>query len=418
MKANPFTIHPREILRRLLEQSVILAGVVLLCPVYSNAQTFLTNGLVAYYPFNGNANDASGNGNNGSLVGSDIKFLPDRFGNPNSSLWLNTTSTPAVNLVGAYMTAPRSVSLDFNQDFTLSLWINLKSGTPPNFPENFISNGLDSGSNVNLRFLTHWGDFDGKDALEVVWQISPQIEHSMALLAPVRDAWWQAIVVRSGSNISLYRNGSFLVNLVNGVMAPVMNSSEMWFGTHAGTGYPLIGGIDDVRMFNRALSATEVQQLYAYEAPTCLPHRATATANLMNVFVVGATITDAGCGYTNTPLVLIQGGGGTGATATAVVSNGVVIGITITDAGIGYSNTPTIYIYSPNGLQVGLIKAVKPAFSDLLIGTNYQLELSPDLVNWTNQGSVFTATNPAMCYPQYWDVDNWGQLFFRLQASP
>jgi hypothetical protein len=31
-----------------------------------HAQTFLTNGLVAYYPFNGNANDMSGNGNNGT----------------------------------------------------------------------------------------------------------------------------------------------------------------------------------------------------------------------------------------------------------------------------------------------------------------------------------------------------------------
>src|SRR5664279_2907440 len=80
----------------------------------THAQSWLTNGLVAHYSFNGNADDASGNGNNGSLGGSDIKFLPDRFGNPNSSLWLNTTSIPAVNLVGAYVTASRSENLDFN----------------------------------------------------------------------------------------------------------------------------------------------------------------------------------------------------------------------------------------------------------------------------------------------------------------
>jgi hypothetical protein len=63
--------------------------------------------------------------------------------------------------------------------------------------------------------------------------------------------------------------------------------------------------------------------------------------------VVGATITDGGCGYTNAPPVLIVGGGGTGAAGTAVVSNGVVTGITITNAGFGYTNTPAIYIYFP-----------------------------------------------------------------------
>jgi hypothetical protein len=64
-----------------------------------------------------------------------------------------------------------------------------------------------------------------------------------------------------------------------------------------------------------------------------------------------------------------------------------------------------------------LLKAVKPFFFGLRQGTNYQLQLSGDLANWTNQGSPFTATNSSMVYPQYWDVDNWGQLFFRLQMA-
>lgn len=148
------------------------------------------------------------------------------------------------------------------------------------------------------------------------------------------------------------------------------------------------------------------------------PHRAVATAAVLNGLVLSAMITDGGYGYTNPPTVLIQGGGGTRATATAVVSNGVVVSITITDAGTGYTNAPSIYIYSPLGLQIGLIKAVSPTFSDLLISTNYQLQVSGDLNTWTNQGSVFTATNPTSVYPQYWNVDSWSQLFFRLRVSP
>ena len=68
--------------------------------------------------------------------------------------------------------------------------------------------------------------------------------------------------------------------------------------------------------------------------------------------------------------------------------------------------------------QTALAKAVKPTFSNLMVGTNYQLQVSADMSTWTNQGSAFTATNTSMIYPQYWDVDNWGKLFFRLQLAP
>ena len=68
--------------------------------------------------------------------------------------------------------------------------------------------------------------------------------------------------------------------------------------------------------------------------------------------------------------------------------------------------------------QTGLIKAVRPTFSNLMVGTNYQLQVSGDLNTWTNQGSAFTATNFNMAYPQYWDVDNWEKLFFRVQVAP
>ena len=64
------------------------------------------------------------------------------------------------------------------------------------------------------------------------------------------------------------------------------------------------------------------------------------------------------------------------------------------------------------------MKAVNPLLFNLSPGTNYQLQLSGDLTNWTNQGTPFTATNTSMVYPQYWDVDGWEKLFFRLQIVP
>jgi|SRR6266446_4024385 len=72
---------------------------------------------------------------------------------------------------------------------------------------------------------------------------------------------------------------------------------------------------------------------------------------------------------------------------------------------------------NPN-LIVALKKAVKPSFSNLFLGTNYQLQVSTDLNTWTNNDSPFTPTNTTMPYPQYFDVGSWNQLFFRLQVAP
>ncbi|MCX6928384.1 MAG: hypothetical protein NT154_35020, partial [Verrucomicrobia bacterium] len=124
----------------------------------------------------------------------------------------------------------------------------------------------------------------------------------------------------------------------------VTNGSIAWFGTTNGTdfrpqtfspshiyqstwfgaGQPLAFFILD-SLYSDNSGSLQVSIL----AVTNL-HRATATADVTNGSVVGATITDGGSGYFNPPLVLIQGGAGTGATATAVVSNGVVINIIIT----------------------------------------------------------------------------------------
>ena len=124
------------------------------------------------------------------------------------------------------------------------------------------------------------------------------------------------------------------------------------------------------------------------------PFPATATATLVDGFVVAATVTNAGYGYTNTPLVRFIGGGGSGAQAVAVVSNGVVVGITITDAGIGYTNAPLVVIeppFIPNPV-LGIAPMSFLSFSNLTVGGVYQLQQSVAWY-WSNQPVSFTATN-------------------------
>ena len=130
------------------------------------------------------------------------------------------------------------------------------------------------------------------------------------------------------------------------------------------------------------------------------PVAATATATLVNDFVVGATITDGGYGYTNTRTVSIIGGGGSGAQAVAVVSNGVVIAVNILDAGDGYTNPPAIVIAPPfiPPPTLGIAAMSLLSFTNLALGTNYQLQ-SFSGGTWSDMGAAFTAAGSA--FTQY-----------------
>ena len=78
-------------------------------------------------------------------------------------------------------------------------------------------------------------------------------------------------------------------------------------------------------------------------------------------------------------------------------------------------NTTLRFATVPIFPKVNLIKAVTVNFSNLSIGTNYQLQVSTDLNSWTNVATPFTATNSFMTCSNYWNVSDWNQLFFRLQ---
>jgi hypothetical protein len=77
-----------------------------------------------------------------------------------------------------------------------------------------------------------------------------------------------------------------------------------------------------------------------------------ATANAVISSTIGTldriNVTNAGAGYSGTPVVEITGGGGTGAAATATVANGRVTGITLTNPGSGYTSAPSVALFDGN----------------------------------------------------------------------
>jgi sugar lactone lactonase YvrE len=145
-------------------------------------------------------------------------------------------------------------------------------------------------------------------------------------------------------------------------------------------------GIGDEARFNKPCGVAVDSAGYLYVADAwnnritkgtpsgCVPYGATATATVVNGFVVGATITGGGCGYTNTPAVSFQGGGGTGAEGTAVVANGVVVSIIINDAGIGYTNTPVVEVAPPFGLAPQILSQPASALGYWGEGITFQVQ--------------------------------------------
>lgn len=168
------------------------------------------------------------------------------------------------------------------------------------------------------------------------------------------------------------------------------------------------------------VGAASMEGLRAFALGTtplgCERHKAAATAQLTGGVVVGVSITNAGCGYTNAPAVLIQGGGGTGATATAVISNSQVVAINITSGGCCYTNPPLIVLASPwfkptVNIAVKCVKVIQ----HVVLGRQYVLESSYDSITWTPTGSPFIATSETT--DNDFDVGATGG-FFRVREVP
>jgi hypothetical protein len=265
-----------------------LGTVTASAPASVTVKTFM-DGLVAYYPLNGDFHDASGYGNDGLLIGNDWVYSLDRFGQRNA-LYLNTTSNPTSNSLGTYVTAARNPLLDLSQDFTWSVWLYIPNGLGPYHVHNLISDGIDQTS-ANFRLISNVdtnADTGGHDYLQIVGDYTGDIH---AFLPQVRNTWWQAVIVRSGTNVSLFQNGILVSS--GSWTVPIENNPEIWIGGMLVAGYPLVGGIDEIRMFNRAFSAQQILQLYQYDQHR-LPYL-TANPNGLNLFVAQGSTNQIEC---------------------------------------------------------------------------------------------------------------------------
>ena len=187
-----------------------------------------------------------------------------------------------------------------------------------------------------------------------------------------------------------------------GIAVPSTNSTADWqfiYGTFTATTAPVTTraivdfnvNVSDVAYFDE-IAITPVEE---FVPPTTgpAPAQAQATAQIDGGYLTDTIVIAHGAGYTNTPSVLIDGGGGNGATAIPVMVNGTVDHLIITSAGSGYTNPPTIYIGKPTaGASLSIaVSKVKIALY-LVPGKRYVVQESNDLHTWNPLGPPFTAT--------------------------
>ena len=173
-------------------------------------------------------------------------------------------------------------------------------------------------------------------------------------------------------------------------------------------------GADDFGSYNNIGSAKVVVNFEGQYPP--LPRKAIASADIVNGFVVGVKVSDVGIGYDAPPVVLIVGGGGTGATAVATVVKGVITGIKIVNPGSGYTSTPIVRIASPPFSPKLSIDVTRVRVSlEVVLGRKYQIESSTDLQVWLKAGDAFIAQDEVL--QQDFDVDISGR-YFRINQVP
>src|SRR5215469_4321208 len=86
---------------------------LILSSLKSFSQVDLSKGLMAYYPFSGNAKDASGNGNN--PIFNNATLTTDVYGNANSAYYFNG--------IDNYMEIPNSASLNMGNTISICAWV-------------------------------------------------------------------------------------------------------------------------------------------------------------------------------------------------------------------------------------------------------------------------------------------------------
>jgi len=249
---NDDTIYPgaTEICGDSIDQDC--DGVDLAC---SLDNTLPENGLVAFWPFNGDANDESGNGNSGTVEGPTL--VEDRLGNPNSAY--------SFDGIDDYINIGNNVKPPF--PVTVCAWIKTNASDAGQII--FRNDRVDSSSYRNGLMVWIAGDATVAAGVYSGYS-SGSTRASVYTAEPVitENQWhFLTFILISYNNMEIYNNGVKLetvlgtgtgTSMTYSSADGVMGFSKGWDGN---VNF-LNGTLDDVMVYNRILTEPEIQAIY------------------------------------------------------------------------------------------------------------------------------------------------------------
>ena len=257
---SEFFLNRADFLRSLLSLVLVLCSLFSIAQVPSNVPT---NGLVSYWPFNGDANDESGNGNH-LITNGAPSFTSNASSNINSAaLFPNgndyyTTPTSSWSLINNFSNG------------TVSFWVNINSA--------YVSNHYFGIGNSFIVKQKHgccadlfFGMLDGTTKLRFgVHNSFPNSTDLIGNTSLIPNNWYHVVGTWDGVTVKLYVNGVIDNTLTSNVGMSNMTNPSFFsigscaYGGNGSTNFPsgTYGALDDIGIWNRALTQQEITDLY------------------------------------------------------------------------------------------------------------------------------------------------------------
>ena len=239
----------------IMKKLLLLLLVLSVFASYAQVPSYVpTNGLVGYWPFNGNANDESGNGNNGTVNGATL--TTDRFGNANGAYHFTLASSNYISTPGNNLPIGSSSS-------TMSIWFNAAGFSNSGLSRAMLSYGIwnsnkaryigQRGGSANV--LTYAQLFNDKNCT---------FNYSL-------NTWYNFVVTYDTGVVKMYINSNLIGTYT--ITGTATSQGNVYFGCHPSLGDFFDGNLDDAAIYNRALTQSEITGLYnaGTNTNTCLP---------------------------------------------------------------------------------------------------------------------------------------------------
>jgi len=207
---------------------------------------FLTQGLVVYYPFNGNALDESGNERHGTPKGAVL--TADRSGNPKSAYFFDGTND--------YIQINKRFE-DSNR-LTISTWVKYQSGSLNNRGVIFCDSTLASSNDFIFSISP-------KGLSLVATKNGYKGQGGQTLPKSIKDVWAHVVWAMTNNRQEVYLDGEHIGSIKAGGSNVGHHGAAVIGNSNSGRNVFFGGEIDDFRIYDWALSAAEVATLYNHE---------------------------------------------------------------------------------------------------------------------------------------------------------